>query len=62
MGGSGECNLVLVLGTREHPPKPPFGNHPFAPPRLLEKGSWRMGPYLSRFLLEVIVLPFQKNC
>ena len=27
-----ECTLVLVFGTREHPPKPPFGNHPSRTP------------------------------
>ena len=40
--GTSECTLVPVFGTGEHPPKPPFGNHPFANPRKcndLEKNS-----------------------
>ena len=36
--GISECALVPVFGTGEHPPKPPFGNHPFANPRDLSVG------------------------
>ena len=30
--GTSECTLVPVFGTGEHPPKPPFGNHPLVNP------------------------------
>ena len=33
--GTSECTLVLVFGTGEHPPKPPFWKPPFCEPPII---------------------------
>ena len=70
-GGFGECTLVPVFGTvehpndprpcffgaEEHPPKLPFGNHPFADPRCKGRVTVRHDDRPTWELMSLLQLP-----